>query len=138
MSVLDVSDQPADSTANIGHVLTGEAPGWKTDVYRGSPDFAGLKSGLGLVFRLKEPGEVHSVSIETPTPGFNVELRTSDQAQPSSLDATTEVGSGSVDEKTSTLTVDSPKKAPHFIVWLTSLPEGSGGFQAIVNRVTLR
>ncbi|MCF8589058.1 murein biosynthesis integral membrane protein MurJ [Gordonia liuliyuniae] len=137
VSLLDVSSQPPDSSANIGHLLTGEAPGWKSDVYRGSPDFAGLKDGLGLMFRLKSPGTVKSVTITTPTPGFNVELRTSTSRNPKSLDATTQVGSGTVDSKKATLNVESPAQAPFFVIWLTSLPQSGSGFQAIIDRVTL-
>jgi len=136
VTLLDVSDQDPDSSSNITNVLTGASPAWKTDNYRGA-QFAGLKDGLGLMFRLKAPGPVKSVTIETTTPGFSVELRTASR-RPSSLDATTEVGSGTVDAKKVTLKVGSPSSSGYFIVWLTSLPENGSGYQAVINRVTLR
>ncbi|MCF8571724.1 murein biosynthesis integral membrane protein MurJ [Gordonia sp. HY002] len=137
VTLLDTSQQPPDSSANLEHILTGEAPGWRTDNYRGSPDFAGLKDGLGLMFRLASPGTVKSVTIETPTPGFNVQLRTTNSRNPTNLDATTQVGSGTVGDKKTTLDVESPDEAQYFVVWMTSLPQGSSGFQAIIDRVSL-
>ncbi len=137
VSLLDLSDQDPDSSTNINNVLTGASPAWKTDVYRGSAQFAGLKDGLGLMFQLRAPGTVKSVTIETSTPGFTVELRTADR-KPASLDATTRVGGGTVNGKKTTLPVQSPTNAPYFIVWLTSLPQNNGGYQAVINRITLR
>ncbi|QRY62308.1 murein biosynthesis integral membrane protein MurJ [Gordonia sp. PDNC005] len=136
VTLLDVSDQDPDSSSNISNVLTGASPAWKTDNYRGA-QFAGLKDGLGLMFRLKAPGSIKTVTIETATPGFSVELRTAPR-KPASLDATTEVGNGTVDAKKVTLKVGSPSSSGYFIVWLTSLPENGSGYQAVINRVTLR
>ncbi len=48
VSVTDFSSQPPDNSANVGNVITGAAPPWETDNYRGGrPDFGGLKQGLG-------------------------------------------------------------------------------------------
>jgi putative peptidoglycan lipid II flippase len=136
VTLLDVSDQDPDSSSNISNVLNGASPAWKTDNYRGA-QFAGLKDGLGLMFRLKAPASVKSVTVETTTPGFSVELRTAAR-KPASLDATTEVGNGTVDAKKVTLKVGSPSTSGYFILWLTSLPENGSGYQAVINRVTLR
>nr|WP_245569700.1 murein biosynthesis integral membrane protein MurJ [Gordonia shandongensis] len=137
ISLLDVSDQPADSTADLEHVITGASPAWRTDTYRGSSRFGGLKDGLGLVLATGGDRTVHKVTVETSTPGFTVELRTSESKSPSSLDATTRVGGGSVGERTTELTVDSPAPAPYLIIWLTSLPEGPDGYQAVISRISV-
>ncbi|GEE00652.1 murein biosynthesis integral membrane protein MurJ [Gordonia spumicola] len=137
VSVLDFSPDP-DSSKNVANVLSGASPAWKTDAYQGTPKFGGLKPGLGLLFQLKAPASVTSVTVETTTPGFTVELRTAD-ARPTSLDATTEVGNGSVKGKKVTLKTPAAGEARYFVLWITSLPEGpNGGYQAVISRVTLR
>ncbi|MBY4568473.1 murein biosynthesis integral membrane protein MurJ [Gordonia sihwensis] len=138
VTLLDVSGEPPDSAPNIQNVLTGTPPAWRTDAYRGSPQFGGLKSGMGLLFATGGDNTVRSVTITTTTPGFQVELRTSDQRSPTSLDQTTQVGGGTVDSKSTTIKVDQPASAPYFIVWLTTLPVGpSGDYQAVISKVSV-
>lgn len=137
VSLLDVSGEPADSSPNLQNLISGTSPAWRTDAYRGDPQFGGLKSGMGLVFTVAGGTPVKSVTIETSTPGFQVQLRTSEQKAPPSLDATTQIGQGTVDAKSTTLTVDNPTAAPYFVVWLTSLPVGpNGDYQAVISKIS--
>ncbi|GAA1483114.1 hypothetical protein GCM10009624_35540 [Gordonia sinesedis] len=137
VSLVDVSTQPPDSTANIGNVITGAAPPWRTDNYRSSPTFAGLKQGLGLMFDLGSAKAVSRVTIDSPTPGFTVELRTAPGPNPT-LAQTTQVAGGTVDRPTTTLTVNNPRPTRYLMVWLTSLPAApTGGYQAAIGHVTM-
>ncbi|MGV9859982.1 lipid II flippase MurJ [Gordonia sp. NPDC003425] len=138
VSVVDVSSQPADGAANVANVISGAQPAWRTDVYRSSPNFAGLKSGLGLMFDLGGDKSVKTVTINSPTPGFTVELRTSPTATPTTLGQTTPVAQGSVDQTSTTLTIADPQSSPYLMVWITSLPAApNGGYQAQIARVTM-
>lgn len=138
VNLLDVSGQPAESSPNLANLITGAAPAWRTDAYRGSPQFGGLKSGLGLIFATGGDKTVHSVTIATSTPDFQVELRTSTEPTPTDLEQTTRVGSGVVDSRSTTLKVENPASAPYFIVWLTSLPVGpSGDYQAVISKISV-
>ncbi|MFC0316092.1 murein biosynthesis integral membrane protein MurJ [Gordonia phosphorivorans] len=128
----------ADTTAaaNVSHVLTGAAPPWKTSQYRGVAQYGGLKKGLGLMFRLPQGATVSQLTVATPTPGFTVEIRTSDKAKPS-LNATSVVGSGTVGKSRTTLTLDAPAKAGYLLIWITSLAENDDGlYQAIIEKVS--
>ncbi|EGD54540.1 murein biosynthesis integral membrane protein MurJ [Gordonia neofelifaecis] len=138
VDVLDVSGQPAESSPNLENVLTGTPPPWRTDAYRGSARFGGLKTGMGLLFATGGDHTVRSVTITTSTPGFPVELRTSEQKNPATLTQTTQVGGGTVDSRTTTLKVQNPSAAPYFIVWLTSLPVGpNGDYQAVISKISV-
>ncbi|ALG86456.1 murein biosynthesis integral membrane protein MurJ [Gordonia phthalatica] len=136
-ALFDVSGQPTESSPNLDHLLSGESPAWRTDAYRGSAQFGGLKSGLGVIFTTGGGETVRSVTIASPTPGFTVELRTATSAKPASLDQTRKVGGGTVDGSSTTIKVDNPVAAPYFIVWLTSLPTGpNGDFQAVISKIS--
>ncbi|MEE4025474.1 murein biosynthesis integral membrane protein MurJ [Gordonia sp. PKS22-38] len=136
VSVLDFSNQPPDGSANVANVISGTAPPWSTDNYRGSPDFGGLKDGLGLMFDLGGEQSVATVTIRTPTPGFAVSLRTASSAQPTFAD-TTEVATGQVSQPTTTITIPEPQSSPFLMIWLTSLPASGGGFQAQIGQVSM-
>ncbi|GAA3708634.1 hypothetical protein GCM10022238_24580 [Gordonia hankookensis] len=136
VSLVDFSGQPPDNASNLQNVISGAAPPWQTDSYRGSANFGGLKQGLGLMFDLGGPHAVKSVTITTPTPGFNVSIRTSPTAQPT-LAQTAEVAAGPVSQPTTTITIPNPQQSPFLMVWLTSLPPGPGGFQAKIGKIEM-
>ncbi|WP_223205414.1 murein biosynthesis integral membrane protein MurJ [Gordonia jinghuaiqii] len=135
VSVVDFSSQPPDNSANVGNVITGAAPPWQTDNYRGKPDFGGLKSGLGLMFDLGSERAVKTVTIESPTPGIDVEIRTSPGAKPA-FTRTTPVAAGRV-ERSTTIEIPVPQRGRYVMVWITSLPSAPGGYQAEISRVTM-
>ena len=136
-ALFDVSGEPSESSPNLDHLVSGESPAWRTDAYRGSAQFGGLKSGLGIIFATGGGETVRSVTIATSTPGFSVELRTAKTREPASLDETEKVGGGTVDGGSTTLKIDNPVAAPYFIVWLTSLPTGpNGDYQAVISKIS--
>ncbi|GAB19288.1 hypothetical protein GOEFS_079_00160, partial [Gordonia effusa NBRC 100432] len=137
-SVVDYSDQTPDPSTNVANVISGQQPAWRTDPYRSSPDFGGLKQGLGLMFNLGGSKTVKSVTIRTTTPGFNVELRTA-PSPTATLAQTKVVGSGDVGGTSVTLKVSNPSASPYFMVWLTDLPSGpnGNGYQAVISQVSM-
>ncbi|MFE0750283.1 murein biosynthesis integral membrane protein MurJ [Gordonia sp. NPDC058843] len=136
VSVVDFSAQTPDNSANVRNVITGAAPPWQTDNYRGRPDFGGLKPGLGLMFDLGQQRAVRSVTIESPTPGIAVEIRTAPSARPA-FARTTTVASGQVDQASTTIPIAQPPTTRYVMVWLTSLPSSGSGYQAEISRVTM-
>ncbi|GAC66792.1 murein biosynthesis integral membrane protein MurJ [Gordonia soli] len=135
--VVDFSNQAPDSSANVANVISGAAPPWQTDNYRGSAQFGGLKEGVGLIFDLGDPKAVRSVTIKTPTPGFNVDLRTAGQGRPGTFWDTTSVARGNVDQPTTTIAVPQSAPSPFVVVWLTSLPQSGSGYQAQISQVSM-
>ena len=121
---------------NVGNVLSGAGPAWQTSPYRGTGVYGGLKEGLGLMFQLEPGASVGEATFTTQTPGIKVEFRTSEQADPN-LNATSIVGSGTVDENGATLSFDSPATTRYLLVWITELPETEAGrYQAIIDKIT--
>ncbi|MGW0038057.1 lipid II flippase MurJ [Gordonia sp. NPDC003376] len=135
VTLVDYSGQSGDNPDLVGNILTGTAPGWRSDIYRAA-GFAGLKDGLGLMFALGSEQAVKTVTITTTTPGFDVSLRTATSAD-ATLRQTTEVASGTVDQPSTTLTVADPKPAKDLLIWITSPPSGSNGYQVAISTVTM-
>ncbi len=139
VTVKDFSSQPPDPSANVGNVISGAPPAWRTDPYDRTPNFGGLKDGLGLMFDLGTQQAVKTVTIRTSTPGYSVSIRTAPGANPL-FTQTTEVASGTVDQPVTTLTVANPQASRFVMVWITSLPptaNPSGRYQAEVAQVSM-
>lgn len=137
VSVVDFSEQTPDPSTNVSNVISGSTPAWRTDVYKSSPNFAGLKKGLGLMFNLGGDRTVKTVTVRTTTPGFNVELRTASSAT-ATLDKTTLVGTGNVISETTNLPIPRAAQSQYLMVWITDLPTGpNGGYQAVINQITM-
>ncbi|GAB2645316.1 murein biosynthesis integral membrane protein MurJ [Gordonia jinhuaensis] len=134
VTLVDFSNQPPDSSANLRNTITGAPPAWKTDTYQGGPRFGNLKNGLGLMYRLESPAAVRTVTIRTTTPGFSVEVRPAPSAN-ATLSQTSPVATAQINRPTTTITVSDPRSAPYLLVWITSLASTSGGYSATVNQV---
>ena len=135
--MLDYSDQEPDSRTNLNNVISGQAPAWQTDEYRGGPRFGNLKPGLGLMFTLDRDATLTEAVIRTPTPGLQVQIRTADDPR-APFEATTQVGAATLDNETTTIPIAGAGPSRYVMVWLTSLPRNdSGRYQGSVAQVTL-
>jgi hypothetical protein len=124
-SAYDPQGNGAEHDSDVPKATDGsQSTFWTTEHYS-TPDFGGLKDGVGLV--LNATGDVKTVRVTTDTPGFTAELKRGSSAQgaqtvggPKSVSGTTTFdvggGSGSV-----------------YVLWITHL--ASGG-DAHVNEVT--
>ena len=102
---------------------------WVTQIYA-TPEFGGLKSGIGLV--LSSPGSValKSLTVTTSTPGFIAEIEVGDSpAGPFTVDsASRTVGTQS------TFTLDG-KSGSYWMVWLTQLgPQRTAAIENVTAR----
>jgi eukaryotic-like serine/threonine-protein kinase len=95
--------------ATDGSTLTS----WSTETYRG-PDFAGLKSGVGLVLAAGGPVKLAHLTVKTPTPGFTAEIQAGDSPSGS---FTADSSSQRVDG-TTTFSLDG-KTARYYVIWIT-------------------
>ena len=93
---------------------------WSTETYQ-TQDFAGLKSGAGLVFDLGRRAMVVRVRIQTPTPGLSYDLARADRPGSSRADFET-VESVSGAGQHTTITPGAPGR--YWLLWITQLPEG--------------
>src|SRR5207249_2325656 len=116
----DPSGGHADSHADTAPKATDGDPAsyWYTQIYA-TPDFGGLKSGLGLVLDAGGPVKLKTVTVSTTTPGFTAQILAGDSlgTQPAADSATQTVG----DRTTFTLR---GATARYYVLWITRLPPG--------------
>jgi serine/threonine-protein kinase len=95
--------------ATDGSTLTS----WSTETYLG-PDFAGLKTGVGLVLAAGGPVKLAHLTVMTPTPGFTAEIQAGDSPSGGfTADSSPQQVNG-----TTTFTLDG-KTATYYVVWIT-------------------
>jgi serine/threonine-protein kinase len=102
---------------------------WYTETYS-TPNFGGLKDGVGLVLDAGGPVAVKSLTVTTPTPGFQASVMTgAAQGGPFTSDSETQtVGA--------TTTFDlNGSTARYYVLWITQLPPGG---KAEVSEVTAK
>lgn len=103
---------------------------WKTERYNA----AGMdKDGVGVVFDLGEPHRIDEVTLRTTLLGWQFQLRGSDDRTsfPKPI-FSVEGPSVFTADQTSTTIRFLPVRFRYFLVWITELAEGEGGYQATI------
>lgn len=137
VTMLDYSDQVPDGRTNLNNVITGQAPAWKTDEYRGGAKFGNLKPGLGLMFTLDRDATLTEVVVRSPTPGMQLEIRTANSVQ-TAFEDTTLVGAATLEGQETRIPISGAGPSKYVLVWLTSLPRNdSGRYQGAVAQVSM-
>ncbi|WP_227999311.1 murein biosynthesis integral membrane protein MurJ [Nocardia australiensis] len=119
-----------DGVGKVGAVLDHD-PGtrWHTDQY--FQQFPALKKGVGLLATLPSPAKLTNVSINSPSAGTTVEIRTSPTASPT-LDQTQLIGSARLSDGVTDIPVRTDQSARYVLVWITGLGNSGGQFQTAI------
>jgi transcriptional regulator with XRE-family HTH domain len=109
--------------------------GWQTDWY-GTPDFAGMQSGTGLLLDMGRPVTVTSARIRLgPASGGAIELRAGNTPSLRHLQV---VAQATNPGGTLSVPISSPVTARYLLIWFTSLPpDSTGTYQATIYHVRL-
>ena len=98
------------------------ATNWYTRTYK-SPDFAGLKKGVGYGVNLAAPATVTTVTLQVNGTGGRVEIRSTDPSTPTQGDVLAE---GELSANT-VLTLSAPTQTQRIVLWFTALPQAADG-----------
>jgi serine/threonine-protein kinase len=110
-----------------------EATNWRTERYA-TPDFGGLKEGVGLSLELQSPSTAREMILSSPSTGGAFEVL----AGPPGASARV-VGRGTFEGGAQRIVLDDGAPAGTYTLWITDLPpntEGSG-YRAYVSEVAL-
>jgi eukaryotic-like serine/threonine-protein kinase len=107
---------------------------WYTEHYRDTPEFGGLKSGVGLIVRLSTPAVATEMVVSSPTPGarFQVLGREQGGERPVLAEAT-------FTGQDQRVALKRAAPSTSYVLWITELvPDGTGKFWAGVGEVAFR
>ena len=97
---------------------------WNTETYRGTLGEGGIKAGVGLAIDASPGVAAGEIELRTNQTGWSAEIYASDDA-PDELDGWTLVGREQIDRKRERIELDvKGTEYAHYLVWITSLPEG--------------
>lgn len=107
---------------------------WPTEQYEAD---ALQKDGVGLTLAPAEPVAARALDLMTPTPGFDVTIYGAEAASPPpSLDGWTQIASEDAVPQRSRIDLDSAgSEFTHYLVWITTLPEGEGRVEIAESRL---
>ncbi|ADG80794.1 Virulence factor MVIN family protein OS=Tsukamurella paurometabola (strain ATCC 8368 / DSM /CCUG 35730 / CIP 100753 / JCM 10117 / KCTC 9821 / NBRC 16120/ NCIMB 702349 / NCTC 13040) OX=521096 GN=Tpau_4226 PE=4 SV=1 [Tsukamurella paurometabola] len=139
VSLVDFSSNK-DSAVNIGNVLTGQEPAWKTDTYKAGPVFGNLKKGVGLLITLDKPVSLTGGAITSPSAGSTIEVRTSSKETVKSIDETSVVWSGTLRPGANNFHVSAvAPRTKYVVVWITGLTKVEGNdWYTTINQVSFQ
>lgn len=131
-AVTDFDPPPGDGheqASFVGAAHDGDrSTAWMTDRYQASPDFGGLKPGVGLLVDLGRPVPVGRVTITLTAPGATIELRAADLGEPPrTLEGLIVADRVQNAQSDLTLTPRGATTARFWLLWLTQLPSQPGG-----------
>jgi serine/threonine-protein kinase len=112
---------------------------WRTDTYRGTPEFAGFKPGVGLILASPAPVAATGLTLQAGLDGWTARVYTAPGATPpAGLDGWTPV---SAPFSARTVPMDIPLEAGPsrlYLIWITKLAPTQTGFAASVAEAQLR
>ncbi len=122
-----------DGTANVTAVLDGNpATMWRTDQY--FQQFPALKKGVGILTTLGSPSKLTKVTIDSPSAGTVVEIRTSPTAA-TTLDQTQLIGQATLADGATSIAVRADQPARYVLVWITALANSGGQYQTSIGDI---
>ena len=95
---------------------------WKTDIYK--QPFPALKPGVGLMASFAEPVSLAEVTIDSPSDGTVVEIRSAPSENPE-LAETKVIGKATLNDGQTKLQLDRAEPTQHVLVWITTLADGN-------------
>lgn len=103
--------------------------GWRTDTY--FQQFPVLKPGIGLIVSFPQAANPSRLTITSPSPGTEVEIRTAPSAD-ARLDDTTVVGKAALTSTSSTVDLHLTGPTQHLLIWITRLAGSDRHYQSTI------
>ncbi|MGL4305978.1 MAG: murein biosynthesis integral membrane protein MurJ [Mycobacteriaceae bacterium] len=111
---------------------------WETDAYRDPTPFPNFKNGVGLLFTLNSPTQITEISIDSPSIGTTVEIRSASSSNPRSLDDTQVlVEAKKLQPGKTVLPITSVNSTKYFIVWISELGKDGSANKSKISEVTV-
>jgi putative peptidoglycan lipid II flippase len=133
-------DGDPDNPGTAGQAIDGDpSTAWATEVYTDAVPFPNFKQGEGLILQLPSPTVVGQVTIDTPSSGTKVEIRSASTPSPSSLNDTTVLAPAfTLKPGHNVIPVRAGSPTSNLLVWISTLGTTSGKSQAGLSEITVQ
>jgi putative peptidoglycan lipid II flippase len=133
-------DGDPDNPSTAGQAIDGDgSTAWATEVYTDAVPFPNFKLGEGLILQLPNPTVVGQVSIDTPSTGTRVEIRSASTSSPASLSDTTVLAPAfTLKPGHNVIPVRSGSPTSNLLVWISTLGTTNGKSQAGFSEITVQ
>jgi hypothetical protein len=122
MTVYNIKGTP-DNARRANNAADGKADtSWKTAKY--NQPFPALKPGIGLIAAFAEPVKFATITIESPSAGTVVQIRSAPTDKPK-LDDTKVIGEGTLSAGKTEISLANAEPTQYVIVWITKLGDGN-------------
>lgn len=138
-SVRDLDPLPdgdgTENSASVGLVHDGDAATvWFTERYQDTPEFGGLKDGVGLLLRTARPAALTQVVIDSPTAGARFQIQGVAPGGERPV-----LAEGTLTGGRQVVRITPGDAFQNHVLWFTSLaPDGGGRYHAGVAEIELR
>lgn len=125
-----------DNAARVSRVIDGDPDtSWKTFNYR--QQFPSLKPGVGIMTSFASPVQLSAVSIDSPSPGTQVEIRAA--ATPgAALADTLLLTRATLDDGITTVSLSNSQPVQYVLVWITHLGGAGSDNSTEIREVSFR
>lgn len=132
ITAIDPEGDDEENSDEAELVMPGESGGWRTERYN-TPDFGGLKSGVGLLVELEEEAEITQLDFLAPAGTSLMEVRVGDSDDVEDAETVEEVElDGDV-----TVELDEPAIGEYVFLWFTEATAEGGGYRAMIDEVDI-
>ena len=129
-------DNPGQASLAIDGDLS---TSWQTEIYQDAAPFPSWKKGEGLMLALPKPTVVGAVTIETPSTGTKVEIRSASTQSPSSLDDTKVLAPAfALKPGRNVIPVSTSTSTSYLLVWISTLGSTDGKYRAEISEITVQ
>src|SRR6266508_2652542 len=143
-----IVDGPGGNRSEVrdaGNTVDGNVnTGWKTEHYRGRPDFGGKKPGMGVLINLGAEKVVSSVQVELSRKGATVDLRSGNEAPGDNATGDAKiygtyqtVGDPRANCPTTVILAGPEQPVRFLLVWVTKLPPDGDEYQVGIQEITV-
>ncbi|WP_372517620.1 lipid II flippase MurJ [Mycobacterium florentinum] len=132
-------DGEPDNPGTAGQAIDGDpTTAWATEIYTDAVPFPNFKQGEGLILQLPKPTVIGQVSIDTPSTGTKVEIRSASTASPAKLEDTTVLATAfTLKPGHNVIPVRAGAPTSNLLVWISTLGTTNGKSQAGFSEITV-
>ena len=132
ITAIDPEGDDVENSDEAELVMPGESGGWRSERYN-TPEFGGLKSGVGLMVELEEESEITQLDFLAPDGTSLMEVRVGDSDDVEEAETVEEVElDGDV-----TVELDEPAIGQYVFLWFTEATAEGGGYRAMIDEVDI-